>query len=88
MLHTHIAESSPKETIGVQGRVMRWIHTRLKQKENKSQAQSSSIAVLALDWVGISGGLVEGKICPKTRPLCWVERVSLRHVLIPSRLKL
>lgn len=83
-LHTHIAELSlPKEN----NRCTRacaendFTHAGNKtKKKNESQAQASSIAALALDWVGISrvwlgrgGG---SRICPKTQPLCWVERES------------
>lgn len=64
-LHTHIAELSlPKEN----NRCTRacaendFTHARNKtKKKNESQAQASSIAALALDWVGISGVSLGGE---------------------------
>lgn len=85
-LHTRIAESSPKEN----NRRTRACdemdsHTPEKQKENKSQAQSSSIAALALDWVGISGVWLRAKYARRLDRCVGLRgRVSLRHVLVPS----
>lgn len=59
-LHTHIAELSlPKEnnrcTRACAENDFTHAGNKTKKKKNESQAQASSIAALALDWVGISG---------------------------------